>query len=169
LTSHTNKRTSTLGSLVRYKAWANELLFPVLAKLPEAELTAPRPIVFGSILRTLNHTYSMDVVWQANLEGRPHGYTTRNPPTSPPLAELREAQKQVDAWYVAFADSLSEAQRSEKVRFRFIGGSEAELSREDIVLHVVNHGTYHRGNVAAMMYALGVPPPTTDLPVFLRA
>ena len=160
---------STLSDLLRYKAWANDLIFAALAKLPEAELTAPRPIVFGSILRTMNHTYSMDVVWQANLEGRRHGYTTRNPPTSPPLADLREAQKQADAWYVAYAGSLSAAQQAEKVRFRFIGGGEAELSRQDILLHVVNHGTYHRGNVAAMLYSLGVPPPTTDLPVYLRA
>jgi uncharacterized damage-inducible protein DinB len=160
---------SMLGSLVRYKAWANELLFAALAKLPEPVLTAPRPIVFGSILRTVNHVYSMDVVWQANLEGRPHGYTTRNPPASPPLAELHEAQKRLDAWYIGYVDSLGEAQQSGKVRFTFIGGGEAELSRSDIVLHVVNHGTYHRGNVAAMMYTLGVPPPTTDLPVYLRA
>ena len=160
---------STLGSLVRYKAWADELLFAALAQLPEAELTAPRPIVFGSILRTVNHVYSMDAVWQANLESRPHGFTTRNPPASPPLAELHEAQKRLDAWYIAYADSLSASQQAEKVRFTFIGGSEAELSRGDIVLHVVNHGTYHRGNVAAMMYTLGVTPPTTDLPVFLRA
>ena len=158
-----------LGELLRYKAWANDLIFAALAKLPQAELTAPRPIVFGSILRTLNHTYSMDLVWQANLEGRPHGYTTRNPPTSPPLADLREAQTQLDAWYVTYAGALSEAQQAEKVGFRFIGGGEAELSRRDILLHVVNHGTYHRGNVAAMLYTLGVAPPTTDLPVFLRA
>jgi uncharacterized damage-inducible protein DinB len=55
------------------------------------------------------------------------------------------------------------------VNFTFIGGGAASLTRADIVLHVVNHGTYHRGNVAAMMYQLGVAPPTTDLPVYLRA
>jgi len=158
-----------LGELLRYKAWANDLIFAALAKLPEHELAAPRPIVFGSILRTVNHVYAMDVVWQANLEGRAHGFTTRNPPTSPPLAELRDAQKKLDAWYVAYAGSLAEAKRAEKVRFHFIGGGEGELSRQDVILHVVNHGTYHRGNIAAMMYTLGVPPPTTDLPVFQRA
>ena len=158
---------SALGELLRYKAWANDLVFTALAKLPEDDLSAPRPIVFGSILRTLNHVYSMDVVWRANLEGRPHGYTTRNPPTSPPFAELREAQKQVDAWYVAYTGELKDEEQP--VRFTFIGGGPATLSRRDILLHVVNHGTYHRGNVAAMMYTLGVPPPTTDLPVYLRA
>ena len=156
-----------LVELMRYKAWANDLSFAALAKLPEAELTAPRPIVFGSILRTVNHVYAMDLVWQANLEGRPHGYITRNPPVSPPLDELRTAQKNIDAWYVDYAASLKN--EDEPVQFTFIGGGPATLSRRDILLHVVNHGTYHRGNVAAMMYQLGVPPPTTDLPVYLRA
>ena len=158
-----------LSELVRYKAWANGLLFDALAKLPEADLVAPRPIVFGSILRTVNHVYAMDQVWQAHLEGRPHGFTTRNPPSAPPLGGLRTAQQKIDAWYVSYAGSLSESAQAEVVNFTFIGGAAAALSRRDIVLHVVNHGTYHRGNVAAMLYQLGVTPPTTDLPVYLRA
>jgi uncharacterized damage-inducible protein DinB len=157
---------SALNDLVRYKAWANDLIFAAVANLPEHELTAPRPIVFGSLLRTLNHVYCMDVVWQANLEGRPHGFTTRNPPASPPFAELRAAQQAIDAWYVEYTAALKNEE--EPVNFTFIGGGPATLSRRDILLHVVNHGTYHRGNVAAMMYQLGAVPPTTDLPVFQR-
>jgi uncharacterized damage-inducible protein DinB len=37
-----------------------------------------------------------------------------------------------------------------------------------IVLHVVNHKTYHRGHIADMLFQIPVQPPTTDLPVFLR-
>ena len=156
-----------LKSLMRYKAWANELVFAAAAKLPEAELTAPRRIVFGSMLRTLNHVYAMDEVWRAHLEARPHGYTTRNPEACPPLPELREAQKAIDAWFVQYADLLSG--EDETVDFRFIGGAPGSMTRRDILLHVANHGTYHRGNVAAMMYQAGVAPPTTDLPVFLKS
>ena len=156
-----------LKSLMRYKAWANELVFAAVAKLPEAELTAPRKIVFGSMLRTLNHVYAMDEVWRAHLEARPHGYTTRNPEACPPLPELREAQKAIDAWFVQYADLLSG--EDETVDFRFIGGAPGSMTRRDILLHVANHGTYHRGNVAAMMYQAGVAPPTTDLPVFLKS
>ena len=47
--------TDYLSTLMRYKAWANELVFSAAAKLPEAELTAPRKIIFGNLLRTLNH------------------------------------------------------------------------------------------------------------------
>ena len=42
------------------------------------------------------------------------------------------------------------------------------MRREDIVLLAVNHTTYHRGHVAAMLYQISTEPPTTDLPVFLR-
>ena len=155
-----------LQTLMRYKAWANELVFDAAAKLPQAELTAPRKIVFGSMLRTLNHVYAMDEVWRAHLEGRLHGYTTRNPEACPPLAELRDAQKAIDGWFVQYADSLS--REDEIVDFQFIGGGPGAMTRRDILLHVANHGTYHRGNVAAMMYQAGVAPPTTDLPVFLK-
>ena len=156
-----------LQTLMRYKAWANELVFDAAAKLPQAELTAPRKIVFGSMLRTLNHVYAMDEAWRAHLEGRPHGYTTRNPEACPPLAELRDAQKAIDGWFVQYADSLS--REDEIVDFQFIGGGPGAMTRRDILLHVANHGTYHRGTVAAMMYQAGVAPPTTDLPVFLRS
>jgi uncharacterized damage-inducible protein DinB len=55
------------------------------------------------------------------------------------------------------------------VDFEFIGGGRGAMSREDILLHVVNHTTYHRGHVADMLYHLGIFPPATDLPVFLRS
>ena len=156
----------TLGTLMRYKAWANELVFAAAAKLPEAELTAPRKIVFGNLVRTLNHVHAMDEVWRAHLEGRPHGFTTRNPEVCPALPELREMQKAMDGWFVRYADALS--QEDEIVHFHFIGGGPGSMTRRDILLHVANHGTYHRGNVASMMYQAGMAPPTTDLPVFLR-
>ena len=160
--------TDYLRMLMRYKAWANELVFAVAAKLPESELTAPRKIVFGSMLRTLNHVYAMDEVWRAHLEGRSHDYTTRNPEACPPFDQLRDAQRAMDAWWVDYARALPEEKHEEVVSFRFIGGGPGAMTRRDILLHVANHGTYHRGNVASMMYQAGAQPPTTDLPVFLK-
>ena len=158
----------TLRMLMRYKAWADRLLFQSLARLSAEQLAQPQPIVFGSLLRTLNHVHAMDEVWRAHLTGRPHGFTTRNPQNCPGFAELQVAQADMDAWYVGYADDLEEALCDQEVRFEFIGGNPGVMSRRDILLHVVNHDTYHRGHVADMMYALNAHPPTTDLPVFLR-
>ena len=159
---------SPVQTLTRYKAWADEAFLSVVAALPEAELVAPRPIYFGSLIRTLNHSFSMDFVWQCHLLGRPHGLTTRNPADHPAIRDLVASQRGIDAWYVDYADSLSRGQLEEVVEFEYIGGGTGAMSRENILLHVVNHTTYHRGHVADMLYHLDVFPPQTDLPVFLR-
>jgi uncharacterized damage-inducible protein DinB len=154
--------------LARYTAWANDVLYQSLAELPELELEKKQRIVFGSILRTLNHVYAMDLVWQAHLQGRPHGFVSRNPGICPPFAELRPAQAALDAWYVGYADALSDTAAADIVEFEFIGGTSGSMSRADIVLHVINHTTYHRGHIGDMIYQIPAHPPTTDLPVYLR-
>lgn len=156
-----------LAKLTRYKAWANELLFDALAKLPEAALVAPQAIVFGNLLRTLNHVLAMDYVWQCHLRGVPHELATRNPEFCPGFAEIAVEQKRMDRWFVEYAEGLVEGARDDIVGFTFIGGGPGAMTRADILLHVVNHGTYHRGHVAQMMRA-ALPPPITDYPVFLK-
>jgi uncharacterized damage-inducible protein DinB len=59
------------------------------------------------------------------------------------------------------------ASLEETVRFRFIGGAEGAMTRGAMLLHVVNHATYHRGWIAEMFFDLPARNPTTDLPVFL--
>jgi uncharacterized damage-inducible protein DinB len=156
------------GMLMRYAAWANSLLYAAIAELPEMEMTKRRPGFFGSIIRTLNHVYAMDLVWQAHLEGRPHGFTTRNPDPLPAFVDLRAAQATVDDWYVLYAAGLSNHAGAQIIKFDFIGGGEGAMSRVEILLHVVNHTTYHRGHIVDMMNQIPAQPPTTDLPVFLR-
>lgn len=157
-----------LITLTRYKAWANRRLYQSLSTLPEAELLAKRAIVFGSILRTLHHVYAMDQVWQAHLCGKPHSFSTRNPDACPNFAELRDAQQQIDQWYISYTSDLAPDADRDNIDFTFIGGGDGSMSRSDIVLHVVNHATYHRGHIGDMVYQIPAEPPTTDFPVFLR-
>lgn len=154
-----------LVMLARYKAWANSRLYATLGGLSKTELAASTPIFAGSILRTLNHVYLMDVVWKSHLLGIPHHLTVRNPEAVPPLSRLRDAQRDIDAWYIDYAATMTPDACNEVVNFTFIGGGDGTLRREDIMLHVVNHTTYHRGHVTAMLSQNGVQPAATDLPV----
>jgi uncharacterized damage-inducible protein DinB len=154
--------------LTRYTAWANDRLFEALARLPEGEPTAKRATGFGNMLRTLNHAYVVDQIWQAHLEQRPHGFKARNTEAHLPLEDLRRAQRMLDEWYIDYADNLTEAKHDEVVHFVFVDGGSGAMTRGDIMLHVVNHKTYHRGYVADMIYQVPANPPTMDLPVFLR-
>jgi uncharacterized damage-inducible protein DinB len=161
---------STARMLARYNQWANRLIFDAVAALPPGEAEKPRATLFKNMVHTLNHNYVIDQIFQAHLEGRPHGYAARNTADHPPLAELWRAQQEVDAWYVRWAEEIAEAALDERVRFEFVGGGDGAMTRGQILLHLVNHTSYHRGFVADMFFQLPVPvrPPTTDLTVYLR-
>ena len=158
----------TVRMLARYNAWANRLLFDAVAALPEGEATKPRQSLFRNMVHMLNHNYVIDCIFQAHLEGREHGYGARNTPEHPPLDELRRAQQKLDTWYVEWSDALTDAALSETVRFAFVDGGQGAMTRGEMLLHIVNHTSYHRGFVAQMFYEVPARPPTTDLPVYLR-
>lgn len=158
----------TIRTLTRYNAWADRLIYAAVAELPEGEATRPRATLFRNMVLTLNHNYIIDRIFQAHLEGREHGYTARNTPEHPPLAELGAAQAVLDDWYIAWSDRVTPGALEERIEFSFVDGGEGAMTRAEMILHVVNHTTYHRGFVADLFYQVPARPPTTDLPVFLR-
>jgi uncharacterized damage-inducible protein DinB len=160
--------TETARMLARYNAWANRLIFDAVAALPEGEATKERQSLFKNMVHTLNHNYVIDLIWRAHLEGREHGFSARNTPDHPPLAELWRGQQAIDAWYVAWSVSISDAALKEEVNFTLVGGNRGVMTRGQILLHVVNHTSYHRGFVTDLFYQVPARPPVTDLPVFLR-
>ena len=160
--------TKTARMLARYNAWANQMTFDAVAALPAGEAEKERQSLFRNMVHTLNHNYVIDLIWQAHLEGRDHGFAARNTKDHPPLAELWRKQQAVDAWYIAWSDKVTDAALDETVRFTLIGGNAGEMTRGEILLHVINHTSYHRGFVADLFYQVPARPPTTDLPVYLR-
>ena len=160
--------TRTARMLTRYNAWANKLIFDAVAALPPGEAAKERKSLFKNMVHTLNHNYVIDRIWQAHLEGREHGYAGRNTPDHPPLSGLWREQQVIDDWYIAWSDKMSDTALDERVSFTLIGGNQGMMSRGEILLHVVNHTSYHRGFVADLFYQVPARPPTTDLPVYLR-
>lgn len=159
----------TARMLARYNAWANRLIFDSVAALPAGEALKPRTTLFKNMVHTLNHNYVIDLIWRAHLEGREHGFSARNTAAPPPLDELWKAQQDVDRWYIEWSERQSDASLAEEITFTLIGGNRGAMTRGEILLHVVNHTTYHRGFVADLFYQVPAQPPTTDLPVFRRS
>ncbi len=160
--------THTVRMLARYNAWADKLIFDAVSALPPGEAARERKTLFKSMIGTLNHNYIVDLIWQAHLEGRNHGFIARNMVLHANLDDLWTAQKKVDAWYIAWSDRQTAVSLDERLPFTFISGEKSSMTRGEMLQHVVNHTTYHRGWISGMFYELPVDPPTTDLPVFLR-
>ena len=153
--------------LARYRIWADRLTYEAVAALPPGEAAKQRPTPLGTMLGTLNHTYLMDLAWQAHLDGRDHGYKARDLVLHDELSALWRAQQAIGRWYLDWSERQTALSLGESVSFRFIGGGQGTMTRGEILLHVVNHATYHRGWIAEMLFEARAPSPTTDLPVYL--
>src|SRR5258708_13127294 len=132
-----------IRKFAQYRAWADRLTFEAVAALPPGEATKERPTLFKTITGTLNHNLVIDRIWQGHLEGRDHGFKARNVVLYSDLAELWAAQQAINGWYVEYAAALAEPAFDALVPFRFLSGVEAAMTRGDMLLHIVNHVSYH--------------------------
>lgn len=160
-----NVRTARM--FADYKTWADDLLFDAVGALPPPALVRERPTLFKTMIATLNHNYVIDVIWQAHLQGRDHGLTARNGVPYPQLADLKQAQEAMNAWLRAWAATQTDATLGETVHFTYVSGEAGAMTRGQMLLHLVNHASYHRGWVCEMFFDIPARPPVTDLPVFL--
>ncbi|MDE2167360.1 MAG: DinB family protein [Alphaproteobacteria bacterium] len=159
---------ATAALFARYRAWADKLTYDSVTSLPPGEAEKPRQTLFKTIVGTLNHNLLIDRVWQAHIEGRDHGFKARNIVLFPNLVALWQAQQAMNQWWIGWCATQTDNSLEEAVPFRFIDGGDSVMTRGAILLHVVNHGSYHRGWIAEMFYEMPRKPPATDLPVFLR-
>jgi uncharacterized damage-inducible protein DinB len=152
---------SMMKSLFGHKAWANVELFDVLETLP------PGPDAHTAI-RTMNHIYVVDRIFRAHLLGQPHDYQGTNTPATPTLSELRRAVAETDAWYQDYVAALDQAALAQPLRFTFTDGDTGAMSREEMLMHVITHGGYHRGNVGQLLKNAAIAPPRDLLTKFLH-
>lgn len=166
--AHPRPARDQLAMLIAYKAWANTIMLDAIASVPLEEALKPRATTFGNILMTANHVLVVEDIFRHHLEGRVHPYAFRNTDDAPDLADLRRDMEDMDRWYVEQVSTWSPGERAETIEFEFVGGGAGCMSREEIVLHLVNHATYHRGFVGDMLKQVPYYWPANDLTVFLR-
>jgi len=155
---------TALKSLFAYKAWANSELFALLATLPPSQA---EPL--HTCIRTLNHIYIVDRIFRAHLSGEPRPFEATNTKDTPSIAQLHRDVEATDAWYVDYVASLSEPALSEPLGFMFTDGDIGRMTREEILLHIITHGGYHRGNVGQVLRSISVAPPRDLYTKYLHA
>jgi uncharacterized damage-inducible protein DinB len=156
--------TTTLQSLFAYKAWANTELFAVLATV-SGERHAD---ALHTATRTINHIHVVDCIFRAHLLGQAHGYAATNTQETPALADLQAAVAATDAWYAQYVATTPAAALGESLAFQFTDGDAGRMTREEMLLHVLTHGGYHRGNVGQVLKGIAMAPPRDLYTKFLH-
>jgi uncharacterized damage-inducible protein DinB len=146
---------STIKSLFGHKASINRQLFSALDKV-NSELHSNE---VNAALDILNHIYIVDRIFRAHLLGEEHGYSAAKSSATPGLAELQSNVIETDAWYADYASSISNDQLGESIEFTFTDGDAGTLTREEILLHVITHGSNHRGNVSQILKSISAATP----------
>lgn len=155
---------TSLQSLLAQKSWANNELFNVLATVSSESHAA----AVHSAIRTLNHIYVVDRIFRAHLTGEPHDYTATNTEATPTLGDLHFAVAETDAWFESYVATITDKQLNESIFFRFTDGDTGQMSREEMLFHVITHGSYHRGNVGQVLKSMAIAPPRDLYTKFLH-
>jgi uncharacterized damage-inducible protein DinB len=112
---------------------------------------------FKSIRDTLVHLYSAERAWYERWQGgAPTGHIA--PDSFADLAALRRAWSEAETKVRAFVTAQDEAGFARVYQYKLFNGSPGASPLWQMVTHVVNHGTYHRGQVTTMLRQVGATP-----------
>ncbi|HUS15329.1 MAG TPA: DinB family protein [Chloroflexia bacterium] len=159
--------TELIATLYDYFTWARNRLLDAAAELSPEQLRTVEPGGYGSIHETLAHMAASEAMWLDRIEGRPAAAV----PTGadfPDLAALRAWWDAAHARSMAYLATVDTAELRREIAYSGPGGKLYRRRVWHALLHVPNHQTEHRAQIAGMLTRMGVEPPATDLVVFLR-
>ena len=154
-----------LQTLLDYHYWARDIVLDAVTVLPREKFTETVESSFKSLRDTVAHMYAADFVWYARWMGRaPQGliaYDQFPDPTS-----IRTAWKDLEMEVRQFVTNRGEAGVTELFDYTLLSGAPDTAPFWQMLVHVVNHGSYHRGQLASKLKRLGAEPAGTDLVVW---
>ncbi|SIN90233.1 DinB family protein [Vannielia litorea] len=155
-------------TMARYNTWQNDQVMTAIRRLPHAELTADRGAFFGSVLGTLNHIVWADMLWMSRFDGGPGPEVSQKQSagTFPTGGAWEAARFKLDGRIRIWAAGLREIDLVGDLTWH--SADDNATYRRSVglcVTQLFNHQAHHRGQVHAMLTAIGVDPWVTDLPM----
>ena len=177
---------SDIQTLYAYNRWANERMFSALEQLNGDQFTAPVASSFPSIRETVFHILGAEWIWLKRWQGisprATAGDANVNSETMSRLTPVKVPAVQ-ELWTVAalrsFADAI-EGERQEflatvtedrlpaPLQFSDMAGNAHSEPLVQLLQHLVNHGTYHRGQVTTLLRQAGAETVSLDMLFFFR-
>ena len=157
--------------LARYNSWANRRLYAAVGAFSDEEYRADRGAFFGSVHATLNHLLVGDRIWMNRFTGGGPTYSRLDLILHDRLDELRAAREAEDERIISWVEPLDDAGLANPFTYRtVVSPREVTQLLAPALAHFFNHQTHHRGQVHALMTAIGgrSAAPELDLIYFQR-
>ncbi|HUR33459.1 MAG TPA: DinB family protein [Vicinamibacterales bacterium] len=157
-----------LTTMLDFHYWARDRVVAAAARLTPEQYTRVLQSSFASVRDTLVHMYSAERNWYDRWHGS-SPTTMLDPVQYPDVATLEAEWLAHERKMRAFLASLDDAGVARVIEYRSLQGQGSASAVWEMIHHVVNHGTYHRGQVQTLFRQLGAPPSqSVDLIVFYR-
>jgi len=151
--------------LYEYNAWGNTRVLGAVEALKAEQFVRDLKNSFPSVRDTLVHIVSAEWAWLRRWQGesptKPLAATD-----FPTLASVKDRFTAVEQDRRAFLEGLAEGRLAEPFSYKDLAGNAYSLPLVHSLQHVVNHGTYHRGQITTMLRQLGAKPASTDMSRF---
>jgi uncharacterized damage-inducible protein DinB len=155
-----------IRELYDFNAWANHRAADSCSALNTEQFTRPLGSSFSSVRDTLAHILGAEWIWLERWRG--HSPKTLLPAADfPDLASVRTRWREVELQQMDFVRGLAEHELERECAYINLQGKPFAYPLRACLQHVVNHGSYHRGQVATMLRQLGAQPKPTDFLWFL--
>src|SRR5436190_1499383 len=155
-------------ALINYNYWARDRVLTAVDALSGEQFTTSVTSSFGSIRDTLVHVLSAESLWLSRWKGevRSGGLVATDFATA---ASVRKAWLDEEAKMRAFFETVDDGELARVIEYKALNGQPYASPLFQMLQHVVNHGSYHRGQVTTLLRQLGAAPPKAlDLIAFYR-
>jgi uncharacterized damage-inducible protein DinB len=156
-----------IGLLYEFNAWANHRTIDAVAALTQEQFTTPLGSSFPSVRDTLAHICGGEWVWLERFLGRSPSAMPDNSQFSD-LTSLRAHWQPINTNLVTFVRGLTQADLDRVMEYKTMKFGVYKNPLWQSLQHLVNHGTYHRGQVTTMLRQHGAQPILSDLMHFYR-
>ena len=156
-----------LNHLIDFHYWARDRVLVAAEELNLEQYVRPMGNSFASIRDTLNHVYFAEWIWYTRWNGvSPTSFPSDE---IPDLATLRVRWSGLEGKVRAYLVNAGDSGINRVINYRLMSGKEGASALWQMVAHVVNHATYHRGQVTTMLRQLGAAPAqSTDMITYFR-
>ena len=156
-----------MRTLYDYNAWANRRALSAATKLTPEQFVKPMGSSFSSVRDTLAHVFGAEWIWLERFQGR-------SPASLPDATQYKDMEGLGESWgefeprLLNFVRGLTQQDLDRVMEYKTLKFGVYSNPLWQSMQHLVNHGTYHRGQVTTMLRQHGAQPILTDLMHFYR-
>ena len=148
--------------LYNYNQWSNKKILDAVSNVTQAQFLAPASFPHGGLRGTLVHALFAEWIWRQRWEGTSPTYRLK-PEDFPTFESLHARWTKEEKLLMTFVDGLTDERLNSKFNYKSTEGLQYERILWQAMAHLVNHGTQHKTEAAAMLTDFGQSPGDIDL------